>query len=56
LKISKALHSENRTRVVSLMEKAEKDSMIFVAGGEQLRRADTDHELLFRCRVPTPQS
>jgi hypothetical protein len=47
LKVSKQIHVENRARVLSLAG-FEDNSFIFLAGGVQLSRADTDHELLFR--------
>jgi hypothetical protein len=48
LKISKQIHVENRARVISHLSGFEDNSFIFLAGGVQLSRADTDHELLFR--------
>jgi hypothetical protein len=48
LKVSKQIHVENRARVISHLSGSEDNSFIFLAGGVQLSRADTDHELLFR--------
>jgi len=48
-KIPRSMHKENRLKVLALMaDDALPGSLIFVAGGVQQCRNDSDHEIIFR--------
>ncbi|KAJ1485592.1 aminopeptidase P, N-terminal domain-containing protein [Baffinella frigidus] len=48
-KIPRSMHKENRMKVLALMaDDALPGSLIFMAGGVQQCRDDTDHEIVFR--------